>query len=157
MSSSQTRDQVMHDLAIQFRYVSANSVLFSQVVADKVGLHPTDAECLDYLLLNGAATAGQLATLTGLTTGAVTAVIDRLEKAGYVKREQDPKDRRKVLVVPNEEKAYAEIAPYSMRMQTVCDASCEGMTDEELGAVLRFISKANSLAGEAITSVRNAK
>jgi DNA-binding MarR family transcriptional regulator len=157
MSSSQTRDQVMHDLAIQFRYVSANSVLFSQVVADKVGIHPTDAECLDYLLLNGASTAGQLASLTGLTTGAVTAVIDRLEKAGYVKRQQDPKDRRKVLVVPDEEKANEEIGQYSMRMKTVFDSACEDMTDEELAAVLRFITKANSLSAEAVTSVRNAK
>jgi len=157
MSSSQTREQVMHALAIQFRYVSANSVMFSQVVADKVGLHPTDIECLDYLLLNGASTAGQLATLTGLTTGAVTAVIDRLEKAGYVKREHDPKDRRKVLVVPNEEKAYGEIGQYSMRMQEVFDTACEDMTDEELAAILRFIAKANSLAAEAVASVRNAK
>jgi DNA-binding MarR family transcriptional regulator len=157
MSSSQTRAQVMHDLSIQFRYVSANSVLFSQVVADKVGLHPTDTECLDYLLLNGASTAGQLATLTGLTTGAVTAVIDRLEKAGYVKREHDAKDRRKVLVVPNEEKAYREIGQYSMRMQTVFDTTCEGMTDEELAVVLRFIAKANSLVADAVADVRNAK
>lgn len=157
MSSSQTRDQVMQALAIQFRYVSANSVLFSQVVADKVGLHPTDTECLDYLLLNGASTAGQLATLTGLTTGAVTAVIDRLEKAGYVKRAHDPKDRRKVLVTPNEEKAYGEIGHYSMRMQEVFDAACEDMTNEELAAILRFMAKANSLAAEAIASVRNAK
>ena len=157
MSSSQTREQVMSDLEIQFRYVSANSVLFSQAVADKVGLHPTDSECLDYLLLNGPSTAGQLAALTGLTTGAVTAVIDRLAKAGYVKREQDAKDRRKVLVVPNEEKAYGEIGPYSMRMKTVFDQACEEMNDEELAAVLRFITKANALSADAIASVRNAK
>lgn len=157
MSSSQTRDQVMHDLAIQFRYVSANSVLFSQVVADKVGLHSTDTECLDFLLLNGPATAGQLASLTGLTTGAVTAVIDRLEKTGYVRREQDPKDRRKVLVVPDEEKANQQIGQYSMKMQTVLDKACEEMTDEELASILRFIAKANSLSAEAISSVRNAK
>jgi DNA-binding MarR family transcriptional regulator len=158
MSSSQkTRDEIIQDLSLQFRYTSANSVLFSQVVADKVGLHPTDNECLDYLILNGASTAGQLATLTGLTTGAVTAVIDRLERAGYVKREQDAKDRRKVLVVPQEEKIYREIAPHAMKMYTTFEQTCEGFSDEELAIVMRFMAKANALAVETIASVRKAE
>lgn len=155
MSSSQkTRDEIIQDLSLQFRYVSANSVLFSQVVADKVGLHPTDNECLDYLILNGAATAGQLATLTGLTTGAVTAVIDRLERAGYVKREQDARDRRKVLVVPEEEKINREIAPHAMKMFTVLKQACEGFSNDELDVVMRFMAKANALAVETIAEVR---
>jgi len=158
MSSSQkTRDEIIQDLSVQFRYTSANSVLFSQAVADKVGLHPTDNECLDYLMLNGAATAGQLATLTGLTTGAVTAVIDRLERAGYVKREQDAKDRRKVLVVPQEEKIYREIAPHAMKMFIAFEQTCTDFSDEELGVVMRFMTKANELATQTIADVRKSE
>src|SRR5690242_18094324 len=101
MSITNKRTQLTQELLIQFRYVSANSVMFSQAVADQVGLHPTDTECLDFLLLNGPSTAGQLAVYTGLTTGAVTAMIDRLTKAGYVRREHDEKDRRRVNVIPD--------------------------------------------------------
>jgi DNA-binding MarR family transcriptional regulator len=157
MSSGESYQQIIEKLTIQFRYVSANSVLFSQVVADKVGMHPTDNECLDYLLLNGSSTAGQLSTLTGLTTGAITAVIDRLERAGYVKREQDPKDRRKVLVVPDVEKAYREMGPYVGQMQTALETTCADFNEEELAVVLRFISKANTQAVKAIASVRHAE
>ena len=75
---SSPRMALLQALNIQVRYMSTNFVMFSQVVADKVGIHPTDSECLDFLLLKGPSTAGQLATAMGLTTGAVTAMIDRL-------------------------------------------------------------------------------
>src|SRR5262245_57499161 len=84
--------------------------MFHQAVADRLGLNPTDHKAADRRLTRGPMTAGELADATGLTTGAVTGVIDRLEKAGYVRREDDPKDRRRVIVrvVP---KRIAEIAP----------------------------------------------
>jgi hypothetical protein len=65
-------------------------------VADRLGLNPTDHKCVDFLLMNGPLTAGELATLTALTTGAITAALDRLERAGFAKREDDPDDRRRV-------------------------------------------------------------
>src|SRR5215216_4611826 len=132
MSSSQKRDELVQELITQFRYVSANSVMFSQVVADKVGLHSTDNECLDFLVLNGPSTAGQLAQYTGLTTGAVTAMVDRLIKAGYVRREHSEQDRRKVLVIPDEEKINKEISPYSMPMGVALISLCAEFSDEEL-------------------------
>src|SRR5215207_8632807 len=116
MSSTDKRQHLTQTLNTQLRYVSANSVILSEAVAAKVGLHPTDNECLDFLLLNGPLTAGKLSELTGLTTGAVTAMIDRLERAGYVRREHDQQDRRRVIVIPNQEKIYAEIMPYRTPM-----------------------------------------
>ena len=74
------------------------SIMFHQAVADRLGLNVTDHKCVDLLLLNGPLTAGELAQKTGLTTGAVTAVIDRLERAGFARREDDPHDRRRVIV-----------------------------------------------------------
>ena len=157
MSSSQSREDLIQQLTTQFRLVSANSVMFSQAVADKVGLHSTDNECLDFLILNGPSTAGQLAKYTGLTTGAVTAMVDRLIKAGYVRREHSEEDRRKVLVIPNEEKIYKDIGPYSMPMGMALMTVCEEFTEAELAVIERFISKANTLAAEVITRTRGEK
>jgi DNA-binding MarR family transcriptional regulator len=81
-----------------FQQTSGQSVLLSQIIADKVGLSPTDLECLGFLEDGGPMTAGRLGELTGLTSGAVTRMIDRLERARYVRRRSDPDDRRKVLV-----------------------------------------------------------
>src|ERR1700759_5432681 len=72
-------------------------VAFHDLVGRCVGLSATDRKCLD-LLSRGAVPAGEIAKFTGLTTGAVTGIIDRLEKAGYAERVSDPADRRRVLV-----------------------------------------------------------
>src|SRR5687768_15782004 len=95
---SRAREDLLRELGTILRQVSAQSVLISDTVAKQVGLNSTDLECLDLLTLAGPTTAGQLAAHTGLTTGAMTAVIDRLEHAGYVRRSRDPEDRRRVLV-----------------------------------------------------------
>jgi len=157
MSSSKKHDELTQELIKQFRYVSANSVMFSQVVADKVGLHSTDNECLDFLILNGPSTAGQLAKFTGLTTGAVTAMIDRLVKAGYVRREHSEEDRRKVVVIPNEAKIVKEISPFSMPMGNAMVTLCAEFSDDELEVITRFISKANSFAADVITQTQGEK
>jgi len=71
---------------------------FDQAVADYLGVSRTEAQCLDLLEQFGPMTAGQLAELSRLTTGAITKIMDRLEKAGYVSRARDPADRRRVMV-----------------------------------------------------------
>jgi DNA-binding MarR family transcriptional regulator len=76
-----------------------HTVLFHQTVAERIGLNATDSRVLSYLGDAGSATAGELAELTGLTTGAVTRIIDRLEQVGLLRRDRDPHDRRKVIVV----------------------------------------------------------
>jgi DNA-binding MarR family transcriptional regulator len=91
-----------------FQQTSGQSVLLSQLVADKVGLSPSDLECMGQLQHSGPMTAGRLGELTGLTSGAVTRMIDRLERARYVRRRSDPGDRRKVLVelMPGHDKLF---------------------------------------------------
>jgi DNA-binding MarR family transcriptional regulator len=88
------------------------SAMLNHAVAERLGLHPTDWECVILLVdaQEGSLTAGQLAQLTGLTTGAITGVIDRLEAAGYARRERDVADRRRVIVrlVPAR---FMEVAP----------------------------------------------
>ena len=85
-------------LMMAMRQASAIGVILSQAVARKAGLNSVDLECLDLLVTGGRATAGQIGQRTGLTSGAVTGLIDRLERAGFVRRTPDPHDRRKVFV-----------------------------------------------------------
>ena len=153
--SSPNRKQLSVDLNKQIRLLTANSVIFSKLIADRVGQHSTDLECLDFLLLNGPSTAGKLAELTGLTTGAVTAVIDRLEKAGYARRERDNDDRRKVIVVANQVRIYAEIAPFSESMGVALEAISQEFSESELDVILNFLARANSAANEEIKKLRS--
>ncbi|MEU3500557.1 helix-turn-helix domain-containing protein [Streptomyces hundungensis] len=93
------RDDLMRDLGGVSRRYMASYALFNQALADQMGLHPTDLQCLNLLGLEpGPVTTGRIAALTGLTTGSATRLVDRLEKAGYVTRRRDTEDRRKVLV-----------------------------------------------------------
>jgi DNA-binding MarR family transcriptional regulator len=142
---------------VQIRYVSANSVMFSQAVAERAGLHPTDNECLDFLILNGPLTAGQLSQLTGLTTGAVTAMIDRLERAGFVRRERDQHDRRRVIVIPDQEKIEVEIVPFVMPMGAATEAICAQFSEAEIETILKFITQANAAAVQEISKLRQDK
>ena len=75
-------------------------MLFHHAVAERLGLGPADHKCLDLLVERGSMTSSQLAAITGLTTGAITGVVNRLEAAGYVQRQPDPDDRRKQVLTP---------------------------------------------------------
>jgi DNA-binding MarR family transcriptional regulator len=89
----------LHRFGNMGREMSGLTVLAHSRIADKIGVSATDYKCLD-IVMQGASplTAGQIAKMSGLSTGAVTGVIDRLEKRGFVRRVRDPHDRRKVLV-----------------------------------------------------------
>jgi DNA-binding MarR family transcriptional regulator len=82
------------------RRYSTAAVLFHHAIAERLGLGPTDHKCLDLLRERGAMTGSELAAITGLTTGAITGVVGRLEQAGYVHREPDPQDGRKQILSP---------------------------------------------------------
>jgi MarR family transcriptional regulator, organic hydroperoxide resistance regulator len=88
----------VYELMVEVRKFTRSTLMLQHVIAENIGLHVTDAECIDFLQEMGPSTAGDLAKATRLTTGAITNVIDRLEKSGFVKREPDPNDRRKVIV-----------------------------------------------------------
>jgi len=96
--ASANRKSTAQALLEQGRDVGTAAIMFHQAVADRLGLNPTDHKCLDLVHRAGGATAGDLADWTGLTTGAVTGLIDRLERAGFVRREEHPSDRRKVVI-----------------------------------------------------------
>jgi DNA-binding MarR family transcriptional regulator len=109
--SSETREALIRDVADAIRqYGSANDA-FDALAAERLGVNRTDMQVLDLLDRKGPITAGRIAEGTHLTTGAVTAVIDRLEKKGYARRRADKEDRRRVLVevTPKLQKLTQEI------------------------------------------------
>jgi DNA-binding MarR family transcriptional regulator len=122
------------------RRVSIEGSFFGQTVALRFGLSESDIEALESLIDLGATTAGRLSELTGLTTGAVTRVVDRLEQAGYVRRVPDPSDRRRVIVEVVPEK----IAAIEMTLDRLDDASepiVEGYSEAQLALISDFLTK----------------
>lgn len=98
MADKKNKDRLIYELMTAVRKLTRSSLMLQYAIAEKMKLNATDAECIDFLIEMGPSTAGDLAKVTRLTTGAITNVIDRLEKAGFVKRENDPRDRRKVII-----------------------------------------------------------
>lgn len=122
------------------RELSAATVLFHTQVAERVGLSPTDHKCLDLAVrADRPLTAGQIADLSGLSTGAVTGVIDRLERAGFVRRVRDPHDRRKVLV----EVSRGNLTRYGDAFEglwSALDTALANYAPNELDAIERYIT-----------------
>jgi|EndMetStandDraft_4_1072995.scaffolds.fasta_scaffold346900_2 DNA-binding MarR family transcriptional regulator len=135
------------------RKASAMGVLISNAVAAKVGLNPVDLECLDYVIEQGAVTAGQISARSGLTTGAVTGLIDRLERAGYVKRRPSESDRRKVFVVAESESVRRLEATYSPVVEAM-QRTLLAYTAAELDLIARFLNDASSASEAAIHDIQ---
>lgn len=145
--SMATRAALQDGLVIQIRQFIAGTILFNQQVADSAGLRLTDVQCINILEILGPSTPGTLAQCTGLTTGGVTVMLDRLEKAGYVKRSPNPDDRRSILVSVNPKKLKAIHAPYDqVYRQTV--ALFAEFPEAELQIVAKFFSRLNSIRSE---------
>ena len=144
------RDGLLKALDEALRTVSAQSVLISDMVATRVGLCSTDLECLDLLYLSGPTTAGRLAAHSGLTTGAMTAVLDRLERAGYARRRRDPADRRRVLVealprgIKTIEPFYAGLAGTMAELAAKYD-------DKQITTVVDYMTRALAIGAAHVT------
>ena len=137
----------------ELRRMTSQSVLFSQAVAERLGMHPTDLETLGFLYDEGPVPAGRLAELTGLTTGAVTRMIDRLERAGYVRREPDPRDRRRVIVRPLPERR-SKIGPLFKGMRRAMEELCAHYSDEQLALILDFMTRGDAAGQDQIARLQ---
>jgi DNA-binding MarR family transcriptional regulator len=140
LSRTKTRAALLQELENAMRKASSQGAMFAKTVADRAGISSADMDCIDFVNLEGRMTAGKLAELTGLTTGAITGVVDRLEKAGFVRRERDEMDRRKVFIVPVEERMM-EIGRFFEFLKRAMDKLCEGYTDAELKVLLRYAAE----------------
>jgi len=128
------------------RALASADVLYNAAVAERLGVTATDLRCLSHLDEVGSATPGELARWSGLTSGAVTGVVDRLSAAGLVRREAHPTDARRVRVTPvPDQRADVEVlmAPLGRRLLV----AAEELSAEQRDALLRF----TALACEAMT------
>jgi DNA-binding MarR family transcriptional regulator len=151
------RQDIIQAINQKFREISTETIMFHQAVADVLGLHITDHKGLDIIYRYGPMPAGRLAELTGLTTGAVTGIIDRLEKAGYVRRLNDPKDRRRTIVEPTRNKKLERklediFTPLSMRMHQLLSS----YSDNELAFLFDILSKSLEQSHEELMKLRRA-
>ena len=149
------REEIIQAIIEKRREMSTETIMFHQAVADILGLHITDHKCLDLIYRYGAMPAGRLAELTGLTTGAVTGIIDRLEGAGYVRRTDDPKDRRRIIVEPTKNKKWerkieAIFIPLHERMRKLLSS----YSDSELAFLLDVLTKTLDQSHQELMKLR---
>jgi DNA-binding MarR family transcriptional regulator len=143
MSKRKTgRDLAVRELKTHLRHFVVEVIVSNFEATEEVGLNSTDFASLCLLLLHGPATAGRLAELTGLTTGGVTGLVDRLERAGLVRRELDPTDRRKVIIVPDAERVERDVFPHFPSLQRAArSAFYDDFTIAELEVITAFLSQ----------------
>jgi DNA-binding MarR family transcriptional regulator len=137
----------------EVRLMSSFDSLFSQAVAERVGMHQTDIETMDLLNTLGPMTAGELSARTGLSSGATTRLIDRLERAGYVRRRSDEADRRCVIIEPVPE----NLEQLGALFQPMADGLAElwsTFDNTELDVIIDFARRSNALTAELNARLR---
>lgn len=136
----------------QYAYVSLQ---MHETIARKAGFSGTDHKYLGFFLQKGALTAGELAAFSGLTTGAVTGLIDRFERKKLVKRQFDKNDRRKVIIVPNSEKIIALFEPFYKEFQEQTEKLIATFTDKEITVIESYLLQAIKLMSETNNKLNN--
>lgn len=149
-----TREELITQLDQACRDNGNINVLLVQAIAQHIGLSASEFECCSYIQDHGPFTAGELAKKCRITTGGMTGMIDRLERAGFVKRTADPNDRRRVLVSSvRNEKAIKKVTKLYQPLADSFMPAVNKYTTDELAIVLSFMQLANKLMGKAIDTV----
>ena len=142
---SPERLQLYAELGDEVRANQRATDVVDELLCLLMGVNRTDARCLDVLDQRGSMSAGDLARESRLTTGAITAVIDRLERAGLARRVPDPADRRRVLVELTE-KAYVTANELMVEpMKEMYAPMAEGYSDDDLRLILDFTRRGREL------------
>ena len=140
-------------LSQQYEYTS---IQMHEAIGRKAGLSGTDHKYLGFLIQKGQMTAGEFAKLTGLTTGAITGLIDRFEKKKLVKRQFADDDRRKVIIVPDVKKIMSLLEPLYRAFRSNSEKLITSFSDKELKILEAYFSKAIDIM-EATTVKLNSK
>lgn len=143
-----TTDQQEQFISLM-RGLGTRIILHQQNVAASLGLYNNDLISVDILRETGPITAGELSKQTGLATGSVTALVDRLEKNGYVRRENDPNDRRRVIIVPQYEDKEEIINTY-VPLHNAMVNLISSYTPKELELITQFLGKASTVLEDQI-------
>jgi DNA-binding MarR family transcriptional regulator len=155
MPEKSSRDAAIERMAEVMREFMARAVLFQDAVARFGGINSTDMQAVSLLMSEGPATPGELAERTGLTAGgAITAVVDRLERAGYVTRERDASDRRKVIVTANVDTVLEKVGPIYGRVGQRWAEYLETLTDEQIEFANELFTRAAEVNRDEIERLR---
>lgn len=153
--SMEKREALLEEFAREVRQFNGLGASFFRAAAARLGMNVTDLQVIDILDMTGPATAGQLAELMGLTTGAVTGMIDRLEKSALVHRERDPQDGRKVIVRLNPgENTLREMSPIFDSVGQAWDQIASRYDDEQLALLVDFLKQSSVLSREETARLR---
>jgi DNA-binding MarR family transcriptional regulator len=146
------------DLEVAFaaglRRTGALMQLMGSAAAEKIGINATDLVCLNILSFSGHMTAGELARATGLTTASITGVVDRLEEAGFVTRERDPRDRRRVVVQINLDRAMRDVAAVFVPMLRAWRDMASRYSDDELRLIVDFYARMEQVLRDHVVRLR---
>lgn len=155
MTEEASSERDTRAMADAMRDFMSRAVLFQDAVARSVGLNSSDLQTVGLLMSEGPASPTELSERIGLTHGgAITGLIDRLERAGYVTRQRDEQDRRRVLVVADQEKVIADVGPVYGRVAQRWNAFLETLTAEEIAVGTRIIAAAAEVNREEIERLR---
>lgn len=153
--SQEKREQMRGELARELRQFTGLGASFFRAAAARTGITVTDMQVIDILESAGPSTAGQLADLTGLTTGAITGMLNRLEEAGFVRRERDPNDARKVIVeLARDKSEIRQIDPIFDSIGKAWDDTASYYDDEQLALLLEFLKRSNAVTRKEIALLR---
>jgi DNA-binding MarR family transcriptional regulator len=156
-AAGKQKKDLIAELISEFRIAGNQDSAFDNLAADRLGLNRTDLHCINIIENSGGLTAGQLATEAGLTSGAVTGVIDRLERAGYARRVSDPADRRRVKVEVTP-KFYARADKIWGPVAADWASRLGGrFTAAELEQAIDFLRTTNELSREHLERLREMK
>lgn len=143
---------ISNDLLSQFRAASRQysdaSIFMHEAIARKAGLSGADHKYLGLILQYKSITAGEISKLTGLTTGAVTGLIDRLEKKELIERQFIREDRRKVIIVPNIENSMKLLKPFFDELQQKTTALLLTFSEEQIQTIKRYFTEATTIMNE---------
>src|SRR5690348_11064826 len=155
--SQEKRAEARGELARELRQFNGLGASFFRAAAGWIGMAVTDIQVIDILDRTGPATAGQLADLTGLTTGSITGMLNRLEEAGLVRRERDPNDGRRVIVQLERDKdEMHKIDSIFDSLGQAWDEMASHYDEEQITFLLEFLKRSNALSRKEIVRVREA-
>jgi len=151
------REELIASVLNEGRRMGTRTVVFHAAIADRLGLNPSDHKCAD-LICNetGPITAGRLAEITGLSTGAITGVVDRLERAGFVERVPDPEDRRRV-VIKGVEGRTPDVRHMFLPMMEGIASLCNSYDNEQLALIAGFMRGIGAVTEAQIENMQRAK
>jgi DNA-binding MarR family transcriptional regulator len=147
MSNRNSKKQLIEQTLQEIRALDGELDLMDQAIADRLGMNRTDAQCMDLISRLGPMTAGELADRVGLTAGAITAVLDRLQRGRWIRRVHDTVDRRRVMISRGPAQ-HATMAPLFARLRRSTREVLARYSEEQLELIGDFLRRTTAVAAQ---------